>query len=136
MTKVNKSAKDGKFVSDEEAKENPDTTYSTEVDNRTTTNSPVADEPDVETEVLLPEDRDTSEEDKINADMQQRTTTYDQETVTLARELGINPDNFDTEEALEKAVEVRREEVAAEKQAEEDRELKLENERSKDEEAE
>lgn len=77
----------------------------------------------------------TEGSDQEDIDAAQRTTTYDQELVTLARENGVNPDNFANEQDLETAVEARREEVAAAKQAEEDRELNLE-ERSTHEEAE
>lgn len=167
MAKVNKSAKDGKFVSDEEAKANPDTTYETEVNTGSDTPAEV---PTVKHFRIVDEDNviidirefnsksearrymETSgvkgkiqefkpyehpeTEDTTDSEAAQRTTTFDQETVTLAREFGVNPDNFDNEQDLETAVEARREEVAAAKKAEEDRELKLQNERSEDEKAE
>ena len=43
--------------------------------------------------------------DKAHNDfLKSRTETYDGELVQKARDLGINPDNFDTEDALSGAV--------------------------------
>lgn len=44
-------------------------------------------------------------EEKRNYKIAQRTTTYDQNLVKEARTLGVNPDNFDSEEALAEGVE-------------------------------
>lgn len=44
-------------------------------------------------------------ESKIDNANAQRSTTYDQEVVRLARQFGLNPDNFETEEELRAGVE-------------------------------
>ena len=43
-------------------------------------------------------------EQKIDQEVQLRTAKYDQELKIQARKLGINPDNFATEEELAQAI--------------------------------
>lgn len=50
-------------------------------------------------------DRPEGYDDALDQQMRERTAGYDQEVVTRARELGINPDNFETQEELETAIE-------------------------------
>lgn len=50
-------------------------------------------------------DRPEGWEEEADAKMRERTEGYNADVVTKARELGINPDNFDTQEELENAIE-------------------------------
>lgn len=50
------------------------------------------------------EQKRLDQEAKLDNEMRSRTARYDQELVNNARELNINPDNFETEEELKLAI--------------------------------
>lgn len=105
---VNRSAKSGEFVSDEEAKANPDTT----VTEKNTVKK--AKKPKVTTEEVDPEDPERLErEAEIDAAVANRTSRMDQDLKERARVVGINPDNFEKEHVLGEAVKKAEEELEA-----------------------
>ena len=53
---------------------------------------------------VVTEEERLEAEAQHDAEVKTRTSRYDQDLKERARALAINPDNFDTEESLEKAV--------------------------------